>query len=386
MSLSPAPLKALMVDPALFTAPYDEALTAGLNAAGVETTWVTRPLRAGEPDPPGLPTRRELYYLGDATASVKRGGVQAKLRKGASHVAGARRLLEHVHATRPDVVHLQWAVVPLVDRFLIRSLRRLTPVVFTVHDLTPFNASASSRLQTLGFEGVLEAASALVVHTRPAQEALIASGIPPNRVALIPHGPLRLGDARPSPPLPWSPTRRWRVVLFGKLQPYKGVDILVEALGRLAPSVRVQLEVIVAGEPLMDMEPLKLRIEQLGLQSVVELRLGRLSDADAHRLLDSADAFAFPYREIEASGVLYLVAGYGRWIVASDLGAFRDVVQSGANGQRVASGDIEALAGAIQISVGRTPEAAPGQGLTSWREIGRSTRRLYEQLAIAGRR
>jgi uncharacterized MnhB-related membrane protein len=41
MSAAPS-LSALLVDPSLFTAPYDAALTEGLVGAGVEPTWSTR--------------------------------------------------------------------------------------------------------------------------------------------------------------------------------------------------------------------------------------------------------------------------------------------------------------------------------------------------------
>ena len=379
--LSTAPLKALLVDPAYFTPPYDAALSEGLEHVGVRCEWVTRPPRTGEADTDSLPGRLELFYRGDAAASVKHAGLSSKLRKGLSHLAGVRRLLDHVRTRRPDVVHLQWAVVPIVDRLWMRRLRPRVPIVFTVHDLTPFNASASSRLQTLGFQGVLREASALIVHTRSARDTLLGEGLEPSRVIHIPHGPLRLAGAVPSRAPVWSPDRRSRIVLFGKLQPYKGVDVLVEALGRLAPSVRARLEVIVAGEALMDVAQLQLRIVQLGLDKVIDLRLGRVSDAEAHALLDSADAYVFPYREIEASGVLYLVAGYGRWIIASALGAFREVVKPQVDGALVEPGNAEALASAIQASIGQAPRDASAGALMSWGAIGEETRTVYANLA-----
>ena len=43
-----APLRALLVDPSLFTGPYDGALTEGLVAAGVEPVWAVRPTRKGD--------------------------------------------------------------------------------------------------------------------------------------------------------------------------------------------------------------------------------------------------------------------------------------------------------------------------------------------------
>jgi glycosyltransferase involved in cell wall biosynthesis len=101
-------------------------------------------------------------------------------------------------------------------------------------------------------------------------------------------------------------------------------------------------------------------------------------------LLRSADAFVFPYRTIDASGVLHLVADLGRWLVASDLGAFRAMI-SGGSGELVPADDLPALAKAIVHSIGRTPATRPAIGIPDWLEIGAMTRAVYEK-AIVERR
>ena len=42
------PMRVLLVDPSLFTAPYDAALNDGLIANGVVPTWAVRPTRQGD--------------------------------------------------------------------------------------------------------------------------------------------------------------------------------------------------------------------------------------------------------------------------------------------------------------------------------------------------
>jgi DNA-binding NarL/FixJ family response regulator len=58
-------LDAMLVDPSLFTAPYDAALTQGLIANGISPTWMTRPTRRADRQelPAGL-TARERQVLG----------------------------------------------------------------------------------------------------------------------------------------------------------------------------------------------------------------------------------------------------------------------------------------------------------------------------------
>lgn len=97
-------------------------------------------------------------------------------------------------------------------------------------------------------------------------------------------------------------------------------------------------------------------------------------------LLASADAFVFPYRTIEASGVLHLVAGHNRLIVASETGAFPDLVgRDGAAGTLVDPTDADGLGKALIDTIGRRPTRAIGDAVPGWDEIGRRTRRVYEE-------
>jgi hypothetical protein len=98
-------------------------------------------------------------------------------------------------------------------------------------------------------------------------------------------------------------------------------------------------------------------------------------------LLRSADAFLFPYRSIEASGVLHLIAELDRWIIASDVGAFRNLIDEPAGvGALVPAGNPAALATAIMDSVGKSPKARPGQDIPDWTAIGATTRTIYDRL------
>lgn len=66
--------------------------------------------------------------------------------------------------------------------------------------------------------------------------------------------------------------------MFGQIKPYKGLDVLIEALGQVPQALRQRARVVIAGAAHMDMAPIKERIAALGLEDVVELRLGRLDE------------------------------------------------------------------------------------------------------------
>lgn len=373
------PLRVLQVDPGLFTAPYDAGLTRGLESAGVEVFWAARALRPDEEAELNPAHVLPIYYRGQE-ASVKRSRAVAKLRKGLSHVMSDCRLLKLINSSPFDIVHMQWPLLPIVDAWMVRRLSARSPVVLTLHDLQPFNDAATSRLQRLGLSSVLREVSAVIVHTEAARESLIAAGLDGQRVRRIPHGPLGRGRAETAP---GSHGGAWTIVLAGKLQAYKGVDVLIEAAAALNDDARAALRIVIAGEAMIDLEPLRVRLRDANLEAVVDLRPGRMSEEHLDALMRSADTFVFPYRHIEASGVLHLALPYARWMIASDLGAFRELIQPGLDGALVQSGNVDQLAQALADSVGRIPQSNTVDRVTSWEEIGRQTRGLYEELRRA---
>ncbi|HEX8445348.1 MAG TPA: glycosyltransferase [Sphingomonas sp.] len=375
-------IRVLLVDPSLYTAPYDAALSAGLAANGVAPRWAVRDLRPGEEgDIPEAEVAMHFYRLTDGRR--RRSGKAWKLVKGVEHAIDLRRMERLIAREAYDVVHFQWAALPRLDVAAIRRIARGRPVVFTVHDTTPLNGADVSQAQVQGYDMLFTAAQRLIVHTQGARDALIARGVDAARIAVVAHGPIALRLApRPDPD---KPADRWRVVLFGRLQAYKGVDVLVEALGLLPAETRARLNVVVAGDPLMNMAPILARAEALGLHApTLTFRLGRLDDRAMSDLLGSADAFVFPYRAIEASGVLFLVAGFRKWMIASRLGAFVDAIGSAeGSGALVEPGDAAALAAALADGIGRAPCATGMDWAPEWSTIGRQTADLYQQLVAS---
>jgi glycosyltransferase involved in cell wall biosynthesis len=362
----------LLVDPSLFTAPYDAALSRGLMANDVQPRWATRALRKGEEAVIDISQHLSLFYRW-TDGPNRREGSGIRVLKGIEHAAALRQLVRMAEAV--DLVHFQWTLLPKLDVRAIRAIRRHCPVVLTVHDTTPYNGKSVSALQTAGLQAVFDAVDRLIVHSPGAQKALVEAGVPRNRIEVVPHGLLPLPSA-------CQKTRndgRWQIVQFGKIQHYKGVDLLIEALGHLDKQSRSQLRVIVAGEPHINMEPLFARARALDLGDVLIFRPSRHSEAEMANLLGNADAFIFPYRAIEASGVLSLVAGAGKWLIASDLGTFTDTIgRDETAGSLVAPNNPVALAEAMMASIGRKPARSIASGVPDWTEIGRMTNDVYD--------
>jgi glycosyltransferase involved in cell wall biosynthesis len=381
MASSRSALSVLLVDPSLFTAPYDAALTEGLLLTGTQVCWATRPTRKGDRQELPLACTDAFFYRRVDQLGWLPGPLKSAA-KGVAHLGGLLTLLRRVRARQPDVVHLQWVVVPPLDVLAMALIRRWRPLVFTVHDTVPFNGQKMSWLQRFGHDGPLRQAHRLIVHTRSGRDALLARGVPAEKIAIVPHGPLRLSVAAPTRSAPRDP--RWTCVLFGEIKPYKGLDLLIEAVAALPEQDRAQLRVVVAGRPRMDIEPLLARIAELDLGAQFDVRPERQSEEQMAMLFDEADCFLFPYRQIDASGVYFLVKGRGKWLIASRVGVFSEDIAPDLDGALVPPEDVAALSGALQHAVRHRPvpdaaRAAAG----SWTEIGQSTLALYRDAITA---
>jgi glycosyltransferase involved in cell wall biosynthesis len=381
----PRPMRVLLVDPSLFTAPYDAALNDGLIANGVVPTWAVRPTRAG--DRQELPARNvdDFFYRRTERMTFLPQRLRT-LAKGVAHALGLARLVVRVLVRPPDVVHFQWLVIPPLDALAIRVIALRCPVVLTVHDTVPFNGEHLSLLQNLAFDLPLRLSDRLIVHTRAGRDRLLRRGVPGEKVAVIPHGPLQL-HARPSRPAGddkaggGQTDERVTFVMFGEIKPYKGPDALVEAVSQLPPAFRRRARVVIAGRPRMDLGPLQARIAALGLEETIEVWARRLTEPEMADLFALADCFVFPYRQIDASGVYFLTKALGKWIIATRVGVFAEDVQDGEQGTLVTPGDVAAFSAALARVIDERPRPRVTSPSLAWRDIGRATRELYDEVA-----
>jgi len=186
----------------------------------------------------------------------------------------------------------------------------------------------------------------LVTTTQGIRESFEAAhGTRPN-VAVVPNGcdvPLDRSFELP-------PAGEPRVVYAGQLYPWKGVDVLVEAIARV-PSAHL---VILGGlEPEADMQRVRRLVASLGLNQRVELP-GTVPQNRVALELRRASVVVVPYlksamTERHTSPIkLFEALAAGRPIVASDLPSSREVLQDGRDALLVPPGDAAALAAAIQ--------------------------------------
>ena len=224
---------------------------------------------------------------------------------------------------------------------------------------------------------------AVVVHTRRGAEDLAArGGLPEDRIRVIPHGAFEHLTRQPGElPLPpdLAAVEGPVVLCFGVVRPYKGVDVLLEAFRDVAA------ELWVVGRPLGEsME----RLRRLAPAERVRFVSRYVSDLELPAFFRRADLLVLPHRRVDVSGVLFAGLAFGKPMVLSDVGGFRDVVEPYGAGRLVPPEDPEALGSAIAellADPGARAELAEraraaAAGPYSWGRIAGTTLELYEEL------
>lgn len=330
-------MRIALVDPGAYTPPYDHRLASALAARGHDVHLLTAPFRFGDTPPADRYRREELFFR--LSSSLFRRAPRSRLRlavKALEYLPGTRRLRRRIDELNPDIVHFQWLVHrPDVDLRWLRAISAHRRTVLTAHDLW---AMLEDRAR---WRPVFDAVDRVVVHSRRGVDELVRLGLAQERIARIPHA---VFDSEAEPPAngPAGST----LVFFGLIRTYKGIDLLLRALPEISRQVP-DARLIIAGDALDPVGPLRALADHLGVADRVEWRLTFHSDPEIDSLMAEADLVVLPYRSrADASGVLASALGRGRPVVASDVGNLGETVEGFGAGEVVPSEDVDALAGA----------------------------------------
>ena len=375
-----------MIDPSLFTWPYDSELALALRRAGHEVLLYGSESRLREQHPGAARQLLRNHFYRDFQQKqwLSFSRTVTRIAKGIDHIFSMRQLADEFSRVRPDVIHFQWTPLPVVDHSFLPALRSIAPLVLTVHDSTPFNGTPRSFVQNWGARTIARGFDRVIVHTRTAVERIAAQGVERRKITIIPHGPLQL-PAKPATSGDSRDDGKVRLLFFGKIQPYKGLDLLLKALATMPDAFANRWTLRVVGEPYMDVNPLLELARESGIHDRIEFDFRFVMESEIAGLFTAADLLVMPYRAIDASGVLMSSLAAGLPIVASRLGAFSELLTDGQHGRLFEPEDVAALASALTDLIGN-PASLAYMGLQvrrlfsdipDWDEIARRTAQLY---------
>lgn len=247
-------------------------------------------------------------------------------------------LLRWIFELRPDVIHFNNLVY--FNHFYLFAFR--SKLIISIHDPFPHSGEEHDAL-SLGAR-VYRYLNRLLVHRHllyndTMVEAYSNSrGISSDRIITSRLGPYDY--------LKWIRGNSQSVgcdfLFFGRIQRYKGIDLLLDAY-RLVVKKHPHARLVIAGSGSFWFDPSSYGIPEDNLTIINRFIPGpELAD-----LIQASRVVVCPYRDATQSGVVMSAYAFCKPVIVTDVGALREVVEDGKSGRVVPPDDAESLASAM---------------------------------------
>jgi glycosyltransferase involved in cell wall biosynthesis len=274
-------------------------------------------------------------------------------------VPSLARAVAFLRRCRPDILVLQWWTGTVLHSYLVLGLAaRLlgARVVIEFHEAQDTGEArypgAATYVRRL-LAALLRLVSGVVVHSRYDQAVLgRAYDLAGKAQVVAHHGPYDHHRPQPAPdvgPVGFPPGPGvTRLLFFGTIRPYKGLEDLIEAFHSLSDDEADRFTLTVVGETwegwtlpatLLESSPRAARIRFVNRY---------VTDAEVTGAFAAADAVVLPYRRSSASGPLHIAMSEGLPVVVSTVGGLVEAVSGYDGALLVPPADPRALADALR--------------------------------------
>jgi beta-1,4-mannosyltransferase len=285
-----------------------------------------------------------------------------------------------------DVIHLHWPELLLRGRspwhrfakrqamrlLLARASLRGIPIVRTLHNTDPHEDGPLAERRLLA---KIDRRTDHFIRLNPA--TVVPSGASASTVL---HGHYRDRFAEH----PHAARVAGRILYFGIIRRYKGVDTLIEAFERMRPS---ETTLRIVGSPSPD---LRSEVEEAAARNPdITARLAFVDDDELVAEVTAADLVVLPYREMHNSGVLLVALSLGQRVLVPRSPSNTAIAAEVGPGwvlQYDGDFDDDALGVGIRAMRSGPPVGEPDLSGRDWATIGVQLEALYRSLRPGGDR
>jgi glycosyltransferase involved in cell wall biosynthesis len=396
MSSRISPLKV-----ALFTGGIDPHYARGLSRSLAALGIAVDVICNSDMETPEMDESRNLRLFTLYATPQQR---QSKVRKLLAILGVYARLINYAVGSSAPIFHILWNYkFTLFDRTLLLFFYKLLGkrLVFTAHNV---NAGARDGADTFLNRSSLRIQYRLMdqifVHTQKMKDQLMQTfGVREERIAVIPFGTYdmvpqtSMTSAQAKQRLGLGSSDR-TILFFGRITPYKGIDLLVNAFARIAPKDQ-RYRLMIAGEAMKEAgqqwQEVQQAITQSPLREQVIQHVRYIADSEIELYFKGADVLVLPYTQIFQSGVLFMAYSFGLPVIATDVGSFGNDIIEGKTGFVCRPGDPADLARVIEkyfeselyetIDEQRSRIKDFVQASHSWEIAAEKTGNVYAQLS-----
>lgn len=202
-----------------------------------------------------------------------------------------------------------------------------------IHEVIPHEGDSQVKMVDLMNKAVVKFADTIVLRNKTyIQDMIDRYGISADRVKYL--------ELWRRYPAYTTPVHNGRALFFGRINPYKGADNLLEIV-RLCPDI--QFDVIGRVDPQMQKV-----VEQLAKEKNVKLNNDYVTDEEMREAFINCDWAIVPYNSASQSGIIIDAYKYSRPVIAFAVGAIPEQVDDGKSGYLVAAGDNQKFAAKLR--------------------------------------
>lgn len=227
------------------------------------------------------------------------------------------RLVKAVKQFNPDVTYFpfgcMWAPLafPVIHKF--------SKIVCTYHDPHPYTHGYiwSQYIQVLIGKPAKKYTDGIIILNQRDKGYVEQSEKKP--VAVVPHAAYSFYVADDNKT---SNVINKQIAFFGRIDVYKGVDVLVDAFLKVKTN---NLKLLIAGSGTID----NITLQKIKSNSNIITENRYIENDEIARLMENTDIVVLPYTNASQSGVIPMAFAFGKMVIATNVGALSEQVPSG---------------------------------------------------------
>lgn len=205
-----------------------------------------------------------------------------------------------------------------------------------IHEVIPHEGDSQVKMVDLMNKAVVKFADTIVLRNKTyIQDMIDRYGISADRVKYL--------ELWRRYPAYTTPVHSGRVLFFGRINPYKGADNLLEIV-RLCPNIQFD----VVGRVDSQMQDV---VDQLAKEKNVKLNNDYVTDTEMRETFVNCDWVIVPYNSASQSGIIIDAYKYSRPVIAFVVGAIPEQVDGGKSGYLVEAGDNQKFADKLKEAI-----------------------------------
>jgi len=257
------------------------------------------------------------------------------------------RALRLLARERPEVVVLQWWTGTVLHTYLALALAarllgaRVVMEFHEVLDTGELNIAPARWYVNAVAPLLVRLSDGYIVHNEFDREALEgAYGLGDKPVAMIPHGPY---DQYADASAPRADDGVCRLLYFGVIRPFKGVDDILEAFAMLSDEEARRFHLTVVGETWEGYTRPAEMIAGHRHRDRIEFVNRYVADDEVAGFFAQADAVVLAYHRSSASGPLHVAMAHGLPVIVTSVGGLVEATEGYGGAVPVAPRDPAAI-------------------------------------------